>query len=101
MTPTARSALKPRRFDALLLMGAFVRSNAGELRDAGVRRVAMACGALDMTFPVMRETTQRLFAQNYPARFESLGRVGHTYVAETKGDVALTSLLAWLAEGAG
>jgi pimeloyl-ACP methyl ester carboxylesterase len=91
---------QPRRFDGLLLMGAFVRSSAGELREAGVRKVAMACGALDMTFPVMRETAQRLVAQRYPARFESLGRVGHTYAAEADGDGALTSLLAWLAEDA-
>jgi pimeloyl-ACP methyl ester carboxylesterase len=91
---------EPRRFDGLLLMGAFVRSSAAELREAGVRKVAMACGAFDMTFPVMRETTQRLVAQRYPARFESLGRVGHTYVAEAAGDGTLTSLLAWLAERA-
>jgi pimeloyl-ACP methyl ester carboxylesterase len=92
---------QPGRYDGLLLMGAFVRSGAEELRSAGVRKTAMACGAMDMTFGVMRETAQRLAMAGYPARFASLGRVGHTYVAEADGDRVLTTLLTWLTRDPG
>jgi hypothetical protein len=53
-----------------------------------------------MMFPKMRATPRALASLGVASRFESLGGVGHTYVAADGTDDVLTSMLAWVAAGA-
>ncbi len=88
---------QPGRFAGMLLLGADTRA-VDRLRAARVPRVAFVCGAYDMMFPIM-SATPRALAQpesGIAARFGSLGRVGHTYVAEDGTDDVLDQMLSWI-----
>ena len=61
----------------------------------GVRRVVLAASRYDMMRPVLLETTRRLQAEGFAARFVDLGAVGHTYVA-ARGASVWRDALAWL-----
>jgi len=84
----------PGKYRALLLIGAEVAPPAAALRAAGIRRVVLAAGAYDAARPAMDESATKLARDGYPARFVSLGAVGHTYVPE-KASV-LDEAVAWL-----
>jgi pimeloyl-ACP methyl ester carboxylesterase len=88
---------RPGRYAGLLLLGADTSSTA-RLRASRVPRVALVGGAYDMMSPKMRASAVDLARVGVPARFESLGAVGHTYVAEDGTDDVLTSMLDWLTE---
>ncbi len=89
----------PGRYAGLLLLGADTGHAVDRLRAARVSRVALACGAYDMMFPTMRDTPRGLAPFGVPAKFGSLGHVGHTYVADDGTDEVLTSMLVWVAGG--
>ena len=93
------ASAQPGRYAGLVLLGADTEAGLGRLRASHVPRVALACGAHDMMFPKMRATASELTPLHVAARFESLGAVGHTYVAEDGTDATLTGLLAWVTSG--
>lgn len=76
----ARAA--PGKYPRVMLIGAFVSPSRADLEAAGITRLALAAGDLDGASRTMRETTQKLVAEGFDARFVSLGRVGHTYVPD-------------------
>ena len=90
---------RPGQFAGMLLLGADTAHGVDRIRAARVPRVALACGAYDMMFPVMRDTPRALGSFKIAAHFASLGRVGHTYAAEDGTDETLAALLAWLVSG--
>ncbi len=73
----ARNA--PGDWSRLLLIAAKVYPNAKHLRRHGVERVLFAAGDYDMTHGPMWTAARRLERGGYPARFMSLGKVGHTF----------------------
>jgi predicted esterase len=82
------------RYPRLLLIGAKVEPFPSLLRREGVERVVFAAGDLDMMSGHMRDRARALERQGFPARFESLGRVGHGLPADF--DAHLESMLTWL-----
>ena len=86
----------PSKYTGLLLIGADVEPTPESLRAAGVTRIALAAGAGDMAAAPMRMTATALAAAGVDARYFSLGKVGHTYVADTDHTHALTEALAWV-----
>jgi predicted esterase len=85
---------KQARFRGLVLIAApEAHPSAQKLRDAGVVRVALAAGALDLAYAPLIEDTKRLQREGIEARFFDLGRIGHTYAAEDTS--TLRAAVAW------
>lgn len=84
----------PGEWSRLLLIAAEVYPNARRLRRDGVKRVLFAAGDYDRTHGPMWTAARRLSRRGYPARFMSLGKVGHTFPDDmTK---RMTDAVAWL-----
>jgi predicted esterase len=88
---------RPGKYKAMLLIGADVDLDPASLRRAGVERVALAAGMYDGTFHAMKRTADALEKAGYPARFVSLGKVGHTYLGESPD--TLKDTVKWVTEG--
>ncbi|MDB4996144.1 MAG: hypothetical protein JWM74_3576 [Myxococcaceae bacterium] len=88
---------RPGKYKAMLLIGANVVLDPAMLHRAGVERVALAAGQNDGTFLQMKKTAADLAKAGYPARFVSLGKVGHTYVGESPD--TLKETVKWVTEG--
>ncbi len=67
----------PGRFRGLILLSASVTPDPARLRAAGIRRALLATGDLDGSRPTMVRAVQTLTAAGFPAKFVSLGKVGH------------------------
>jgi pimeloyl-ACP methyl ester carboxylesterase len=80
-------------YRGLVLVAAEVEPSADVLRDAGVKRVALAAGQLDGSYAPLRRTAERLRRQGVDVRFVDLGKIGHTY--QTTETAALASAIAW------
>lgn len=84
----------PGQWSRLLLIAAKVHPNVWRLRHDGVKRMLLAAGDYDMTHGPMWSTARRLSRDGFPARFMSLGKVGHTFPSDmTK---RMTKAMAWL-----
>jgi predicted esterase len=68
---------RPGRFHGLILISAILSPDPARLKAAGIRRAVFATGDLDISRPTMRLAVQKLDAAGIPARFMSLGKVGH------------------------
>ena len=77
----------------LVILSADVHIDATTLRGAGVERIVLGAGSLDATYAPLETLARSLDAQGFPARFVSLGRVGHTYVPEDTA--VLTDAIVW------
>ena len=64
-------------YRALVLIGAAIKLDALQLRQAGIQRVVMACGDFDGARASMRASTTKLNAAGLPTRFVSTGRIYH------------------------
>ncbi len=85
---------EPGKWSRLLLIAAKVYPSARRLRRHGVQRVLFAAGDYDMTHNPMRAAARNLSRSGYPARFMSLGKVGHTFPDDmTK---RMSEAVAWL-----
>jgi predicted esterase len=78
----------------LLLIGAEVYPNATLLKRAGVKRVLLASGERDMMRWHMTQQAERLNRQGVPARYMSLGPVGHWFAPDM--DTWMRGALSWL-----
>lgn len=81
------------RYRGVVLLAAEVEPRAADLAQAGVTRVALGAGDLDPSSRVLARAAERLRAEGIEARYVSLGRVGHTYVAEEPA--VLSRAIAW------
>ncbi|MFW5740484.1 MAG: alpha/beta hydrolase, partial [Myxococcota bacterium] len=70
------------RWQRLLLIGAEVYPNAELLKKAGVKRVLLASGDRDMMRWHMTEQARRLNGRGVPAKFMSMGPVGHWFAPD-------------------
>lgn len=87
---------QPGKYNALVLMAMDVKTNARELRDAGIERIVLASGDRDGASGPMRALARRLQSEQFPARYASFGAVGHTIPLD--GNVKLQRDIAWLYE---
>jgi predicted esterase len=69
-------------YEGLVVIASQVHPDAELLEKAGVKRVVLAAGDLDMTSAPLQEDARRLAAQGLPTRFVSLGHFGHGYPAD-------------------
>jgi predicted esterase len=72
-------ASSPGQYTGLVVVASQVHPDAELLRKAGVRRVVLAAGDLDMTSTPLQEDARALMVRGIPTRFVSLGRYGHGY----------------------
>jgi predicted esterase len=67
------------KYAGLVVVASQVHPDAAALKKAGVKRVVLAAGDLDMTSAPLQEDARSLAAQGVLTRFVSLGRYGHGY----------------------
>jgi predicted esterase len=88
---------RPGRFKGLILIGALMRPDAARFKAAGIRRVVMAAGEYDMARPAMQRAAAELTANGLPARYVSLGRIGHA-LPDNMEEI-MRGALRWVREG--
>jgi predicted esterase len=69
-------------YAGLVVIASQVHPDVAQLKKAGIKRVVLAAGDLDMTSAPLRKDARRLEAHGVPTRFVSLGRFGHGYPAD-------------------
>lgn len=69
-------------YDGLVVIASQVHPDAGLLEKAGVKRVVLAAGDLDMTSAPLQDDARKLAAHGLPTRFVSLGHFGHGYPSD-------------------
>lgn len=89
---------EPGRWTGLVLLSMHLDLDADRLRAAGVRRVVLAAGDRDGARDEMRVQAERLTAAGLPARFTSLGDVGHELPVPPGIDGTLAEALTWVAQ---
>jgi predicted esterase len=68
---------RPGRWTGVILVGASLSPDPARFKASGVRRVVLAAGDYDGARPAMQRAAATLTAGGVPARFVSLGRIGH------------------------
>ncbi|HEX3345350.1 MAG TPA: hypothetical protein VHS09_12290 [Polyangiaceae bacterium] len=86
------------KYAGLVVVASQVHPDAAALKKAGVQRVVLAAGDLDMTSAPLQEDARLLSAQGVPTRFVSLGRYGHGYPPDM--EEKMREPMAWVAGGA-
>ncbi|HEX8792980.1 MAG TPA: hypothetical protein VF765_18670 [Polyangiaceae bacterium] len=84
-------------YDGLVVIASQVHPDAGLLEKAGVKRVVLAAGDLDMTSAPLQEDARHLTAHGMPTRFVSLGHFGHGYPADM--EARMREPMEWVAGG--
>jgi hypothetical protein len=84
---------KQGSYRGIVFLAATVEPRASDLGKAGVKRVVLGAGELDGSYAPMKATAQRLEREGVEVRFVSLGKVGHTYIAENGAPLA--AAIAW------
>jgi len=70
------------QYDALVVIASQVHPDAVALKKAGIQRVVLAAGDLDITSSPLQQDARLLAQQGVPTRFVSLGKFGHGYPAD-------------------
>jgi predicted esterase len=70
------------KYAGLVVIASQVHPDAAALKKAGVKRVVLAAGDLDMTSAPLQQDARVLESQGVPTRFVSLGHYGHGYPAD-------------------
>lgn len=91
-------ALTEKRWSGLVLMSMSLSTTAAALRAAGVRRIVLSAGEQDGAFVSLRALATTLAAAGFPARFVSLGAVGHHFAVDM--EARMVEVIAWVREGA-
>ena len=92
------AVMHPGRWPYLLLTEADVPLDAGSLKKAGVRAVALLAGEIGSQLPGERRTAARLSAQGVRARLWVMPKAGHYYSANI--DAIMREALGWLVSDA-
>jgi predicted esterase len=85
------------QYAGLVVVASQVHPDADLLKKAGVRRVVLAAGDLDMTSAPLQEDARALAARGVATRFVSLGRFGHGYPPDM--DQRMREPMVWVAGG--
>lgn len=88
-----------QQYAGLVVVASQVHPDAALLKKAGVKRVVLAAGDLDMTSAPLQEDARLLSAQGVATRFVSLGRFGHGYPPDM--EQRMREPMAWVAGVAG
>jgi len=83
------------KYAGLVVVASQVHPDAAALKKAGVKRVVLAAGDLDMTSAPLREDARLLASQGVLTRFISLGKFGHGYPADM--EERMREPMAWVA----
>ena len=67
------------KYSGLVVVASQVHPDAAALKKAGVKRVVLAAGDLDMTSAPLQQDARTLSSQGVLTRFVSLGKYGHGY----------------------
>jgi predicted esterase len=84
-------------YAGLVVIASQVHPSAEALRKAGVQRVVLAAGDLDMTSAPLQKDARLLAQQGMPTRFVSLGKFGHGYPADM--ETRMREPMQWVAGG--
>jgi predicted esterase len=84
------------RFTSLVLIAADVTPDPVKLRKAGIRRVLLTAGDQDGSRATMKRAAEKLAAAGIPARYSSLGPIGHWLPDDL--DRRLAPGIAWVRE---
>jgi predicted esterase len=84
-------------YAGLVVIASQVHPDAAALRKAGVKRVVLAAGDLDMTSAPLQQDARALASQGMPTRFVSLGKFGHGYPADMQE--RMREPMTWVAGG--
>ena len=84
-------------YAGLVVIASQVHPDAAALRKAGVKRVVLAAGDLDMTSAPLQQDARTLASQGMPTRFVSLGKFGHGYPADMQE--RMREPMTWVAGG--
>jgi predicted esterase len=87
-----------RRYAGLVVIASQVHPDAELLKKAGVARVVLAAGDLDITSRPLQEDARAMNRSGLPTRFVSLGNFGHGYPSDMRE--RMREPMAWVA-GAG
>lgn len=85
------------KYAGLVVIASLVHPDAEALKKAGVRRVVLAAGDMDMTNAPLQQDAQQLAAHGVPTRFVSLGHFGHGYPADM--EQRMREPMQWVAGG--
>jgi predicted esterase len=83
------------RYAGLVVIASQVHPDPAELARAGVKRLVLAAGDLDMTSAPLRADARACARAGLPTRFVSLGQFGHGYPADMGQRMA--EPMAWVA----
>jgi pimeloyl-ACP methyl ester carboxylesterase len=85
---------RPGVFRGLVLIGAHLDPDPARLVGSGIERVVLAAGEYDGARPAMERSAARMRAAGLPARYLSLGRIGHQLPSDL--DRVLAPALRWV-----
>jgi predicted esterase len=85
----------PGLYAGLVVIAAQVHPDPERLKRAGIRRVVLAAGDLDMTSKPLQEDALRMAQAGVPTRFVSIGKFGHGYPADMED--RMREPMAWVA----
>jgi predicted esterase len=85
------------QYAGLVVIASQVHPDAELLKKAGVRRVVLAAGDLDMTSAPLQEDARSLAAHGVATRFVSLGHFGHGYPPDM--EQRMREPMVWVAGG--
>jgi alpha-beta hydrolase superfamily lysophospholipase len=85
------------QYVGLVVVASLVHPDAAALKKAGVKRVVLAAGDLDMTSAPLQLDARRMAAQGLATRFVSLGKFGHGYPADMED--RMREPMTWVAGG--
>jgi len=90
------------QYVGLVVVASLVHPDATALKKAGVKRVVLAAGDLDMTSAPLQEDARTLAAQGVATRFVSLGKFGHGYPADMEERMRepMRWVMQWVTSGA-
>jgi predicted esterase len=84
-------------YKGLVVIASQVHPDADALKKAGIQRVVLAAGDMDMTNAPLQEDARKMDARGLPTRFVSLGHFGHGYPADMED--RMREPMKWVAGG--
>jgi predicted esterase len=85
------------KYAGLVVVASLVHPDAAALKKAGVKRVVLAAGELDITNTPLQEDARTMTAQGMATRFVSLGKFGHGYPPDM--EERMREPMRWVAGG--
>jgi predicted esterase len=88
---------EPGTWTGLVLMSNNMAIPLEDLKRAGARRLVLAAGESDGSYPRLQSEAKKLAAAGFPVRFVSLGPVGHHFAKDM--DARMVDAIGWVRGG--